>query len=244
MREYSVGIRASRYAGAMSLTPFLAIAFGAAAFLALLSLLQLRGAGRAWRARRPAGAALRVVAALLLLACATIAALVATALLGYRRLTAEAPVATIETHIVAPQRFRVAVLLPDGSRTETELAGDDWQLDARVIKWKPRAVLLGAPPLYRLERISGRWQDIVQARSAAYSAQPIDAPGLIDPIDLQRRVPARLAWIDADYGSAAWLPMVDGGRYSVTLGTSGGLVARPADPSTAERLREAGWSQP
>lgn len=229
----------------MSLTPFLAFAFGLAALLALFALLQVGGARRSWRSRRRAGATTRLVVSLVLLGCAGFAALVGTALLGWRRLAAEALVATIDTRALDAQRYAVGVELPDGTRHEVELDGDDWQLDARVIKWKTTAVVLGAPPLYRLERIGGRWHSIEQARSGPYTVHALADPATsIDPWVLLRGLPDRVDMIDADYGSAAWLPMVDGGRYTVTLAASGGLVARPADASTAEALRAAGWFAP
>ena len=229
----------------MSLTPFLAFAFGLAALFVLLALLQVRGAGRSWRAHRHAGAGARVVVGLVLLACAGFAALVGTALLGYRRLAAEALVATIDTRALDAQRYAVGVELPDGTRHEVELDGDDWQLDARVIKWKTTAVVLGAPPLYRLERIGGRWRSIEQTQSGPYTVHALAEPATaIDPWVLLRQLPERIDWIDADYGSAAWLPMVDEGRYTVTLAASGGLVARPADAATAGALRAAGWFAP
>ena len=39
--------------------------------------------------------------------------------------------------------------------------------------------------------------------------------------------------------SAAYLPLVDGGRYVVTLAAAGGLVARPADDATARKIADA-----
>src|SRR5690606_13853294 len=134
-------------------------------------------------------------------------ALVGTALLGWRRLAAEALVATIDTRALDAQRYVVGVELPDGTRREMELAGDDWQLDARVIKWKTTAVVLGAPPLYRLERIGGRWRSIEQAQSGPYTVHaPADPATAIDPRWLRRWVPARIDPAHGVYGSAAGLP--------------------------------------
>ncbi len=161
-----------------------------------------------------------------------------TALLGYRRLASESLVATLDTRQLAPQRFAVDIELPDGTRKATEIAGDEWQLDARVIKWDVRAVVLGAPPLYRLDRVSGRYRDAQQEASAPKSVVVLSGPTRLDLWQMKQRFPQWMPWVDADYGSGAYLPLVDGGRFNVTLAAAGGLVARPADEPTAEKLRE------
>ena len=66
-----------------------------------------------------------------------------------------------------------------------------------------------------------------------------DSP--VDLWHLKQKYPHWLPWIDADYGSAAYLPLIDGANYRATLSPLGGLVARPADAATAEKLKAAGW---
>jgi hypothetical protein len=149
-------------------------------------------------------------------------------------------VARLETQALGPQRFAVSVELPDGSRRKLELAGDDWQLDAHVIKWDVRAVVLGAPPLYQLDRISGRYADIAQEREAPRSVIALAPTRLFDLWHLKQRFPRWLPWVDADYGSAAYLPLVDDGHYVVSLAAAGGLVARAADAATAQRVQQIG----
>ena len=223
----------------MSLTPVFVVLFVVAALFAFGALGNGVRAHRRWRERRRVMATLYTLGGLLALAVALAIGLAAMTLLGYRRLTAEAEIARIQAHALAPQRFALDIETPDGEHRRVELAGDDWQLDARVIKWTPRAVVLGAPPLYRLDRIGGRYHDVAQERAALRSVVPLDDARWPDLWTLKRRFPARLAWVDADYGSAAYLPLVDGGRYVVTLAAAGGLVARPADEETARKLADA-----
>jgi hypothetical protein len=109
-----------------------------------------------------------------------------------------------------------------------------------VIKWDVRAVVLGAPVLYQLDRIGGRYHDVAQEREASRSVVALTPMQAFDLWHLKQRFPRWLPWVDADYGSAAYLPLVDGGRYTVTLAAAGGLVARPADDATAARLQQAG----
>jgi hypothetical protein len=178
---------------------------------------------------------------LVFLLLAVLGAFSGTVLLGYRRLAAEALVAQLRTRELGAAHFAVTIITPDGAQREIELAGDDWQLDARVIKWDTRAVVLGAPPLYRLERISGRYHEVERESATAKSVVALSNASTPDLWTLKRRFPQWLPWVDADYGSAAYLPLVDGGQYTVTLAAAGGLVARPADAATTEKLKLAGW---
>ncbi|MEO7916472.1 MAG: hypothetical protein ABIR16_02415, partial [Dokdonella sp.] len=126
-------------------------------------------------------------------------ALVATVMVGYHRLGDEAVVATVQTRQLAPRRYAVDLSFPDGSRRSADIEGDQWQLDARVIKWRSTALLLGAQPLYRLDRLSGRYQRI---EDAARPATAIDLSGdnLLDLAEIKQRFPTWLPWVDADYG--------------------------------------------
>lgn len=224
----------------MSLTPFLVVLFVFAALCALFAAGHGVRARRHWRDRRRFAATLRLAWCFVFIALALLGALSGSVLLGWHRLGAEAPVARIEAHALGPQRYAVDVSTPDGEHRRVELGGDDWQLDARVIKWTPRAVMLGAPPLYRLDRLGGRYRDLAQERTTPKSVVALGDERWPDLWTLKRSHPQWLPWIDADYGSAAYLPLVDGGRYEVTLAAAGGLVARPADEATAEKLRSEG----
>jgi hypothetical protein len=221
----------------MPLTPFLVALYGFAIVAAIVAIGHAAGARRHWRARRRFAACHRGLWSLVFVLLALIGAIGATALLGYRRLAAETPIASIETRALGSDRFAVDIALPDGTRKTGEIAGDEWQLDARVIKWDPRAVVLGAPALYRLDRLSGRWRDAAKEAESPKSVVALSNPTAIDLWQLKQAFPRWLPWIDADYGSGAYLPLVDGGRFDVTLAAAGGLVARPADAPTADKIR-------
>src|SRR5690606_13124189 len=217
------------------------LAFVLAALCALLALRQGVVCRRHWRQRRRAGAGLRLLFLVVALLLALALAGLGTGLRGYARLLADAPVAELAVRQLGPQRFAVRLLRADGSERSVALAGDQWQLDARVIRWSVPALLAGLPPLYRLERLSGRYQDIGQEREAERTVHALDDDAFPDLWTLKRLHPGWLPFVDADYGSAAYLPLLDGARYSVVLNARGGLVARPADADTAALLEQAGW---
>lgn len=220
----------------MPLTAFLIGLYGFAILSLLIAIGHGAGARRHWRSRRRFRACHRALWSLVFVLLAVIGVIGGTALLGYRRLAAEALVAKLDTRQLAPQRFAVDIELPDGTRKSAEIAGDEWQLDARVIKWDVRAVVLGAPPLYRLDRVTGRYRDAQQESTAPKSVVALSDPSRVDLWQMKQRFPRWIPWIDADYGSGAYLPLVDGGRFNVTLAAAGGLVARPADATTADKI--------
>lgn len=228
----------------MPLTPFLIALYIFAGICALVAIGHGAGARRRWHNRRRLAAFHRGLWCVIFVLLAAIGLLAASALLGYRRLTAEALVARLDTRALGPQRYAVRIVFPDGAGRNVELNGDQWQLDAHVIKWDARAVMLGAPSLYRLDRLSGRYRDATVESTAIKSVVDFStdrALGALDIWNLKQRFPHWLPWIDADYGSAAYLPLVDGGAFTVTLAPLGGLIARPADAATADRIERAGW---
>ncbi len=214
-------------------------------WLCLAALLPLlTGLLLGWRWRRGQGwgsKLIRLLASGLLLLSATLLGVLGAALFGYSRLLQEAEVATLAVQQLAPQHYAVQLDTPNGQRQRLELRGDQWQLDARVLRWKLPALLAGAPSLYRLERLSSRYVDVAQEREAVRSVHELGAQAFPDLWTLRRQFPQYLDFVDADFGSGAYLPLVDRARYSVSLGPRGGLVARPADAETQRLLTAQGW---
>jgi hypothetical protein len=119
-----------------------------------------------------------------------------------------------------------------------ELAGDEWQVDARVLKWTGVATVLGLDARYRLERISGRYSDVEQERTAPRSVYALNDTPAIDLWALAKAHPDWFPFLDGLYGSATYLPMSAGAQYEVTL-TQSGLIARPIN--AAARAANRGW---
>jgi len=211
------------------------------AILLLTAFRHLFVARRHWRGRRRGAALLRGAWMLVFAALALLTIGLGLALRGYRLLLTEQPIATLAARQTGPQLFAVRIDTADGSHQSASLHGDEWQLDARVIKWTPRAIELGARPLYRIDRLSGRFRNAAQAAATTPTVVNLGGEPLLDLWQLKREFPQWLPWIDADYGSAAYLPLVDGVSYRVTLSPIGGLIARPADPASAEKIKAAGW---
>ena len=170
----------------------------------------------------------------LLLAVAALLFLVSLNLHTYSRLTQERRIAEIVFEARGPQTFNATLAqVPSGEIQMFVLSGDEWQLDARVLKWKGWANLLGLDAQYRLERVSGRYRDINQERSAERTVYALaENPG-IDLWQLTLDKPARLPFVDAVYGNAAYMPMSDGARYEISISQTG-LIARPANAAAQQ----------
>ena len=191
--------------------------------------------GVGWPRRKRGRNGLRLLAGAVLLGLAAVALLGGLLLREYQWLRADAPIARITLHQVGPQSF--SATLEAGGRLPLELPlhGDEWQLDARVVRWR----VPGLPPMVRLERLAGRYGDPKQEATA-----PRDVHDLRARWDFWQFREASLSGVpiaDARWGSAAFLPMLDGATYEVFVDAREALVARPADAKTERLLREAGW---
>jgi hypothetical protein len=199
-------------------------------------LLLIGGVRRLWR-RAPLTGSLQGLTGLLLLALAVLMIAIAMNLYTYQILVQEQPVAEVRFEALAPQYFRVYLLPEAGSPQVLELRGDQWQIDARVLKWQGLANLLGMKTAYRLERLSGRYSDIQQERKGIRTAYRLQNDKGIDLWAWVQKTERKLPWLDAIYGSAAYMPMVDKGRFRVTISNSG-LVVR-ADNAIAQQAIDA-----
>lgn len=148
-------------------------------------------------------------------------------LYSYDRLTHEQAVATLKFSQIEKQQFELEIAYKNTNKTDIFLLrGDEWQIDARLIKWHGWAQLLGLDAQYRLERISGRYADINEELTKQRTVYALSEKDEIDYWALIKKYEKWLPWIDAYYGSATYLPMKNNAKYTVFL-TQSGLIARP-----------------
>ena len=174
----------------------------------------------------------------IVLLVAAVAGLAAANLFTYARLTHEQEAARVTTRQLGERQFAVTVQPRNQPARHYNLRGDEWQMDARVLKWRATGNLLGFDTVYRLERLSGRYGDIASERSALRTVHELaEDPGL-DFWAIARRYQRYLPFADALYGSAAYVPMAEGAEYVVSVSASG-LVVRPANDAARQAL--GGW---
>lgn len=205
---------------------------------ALFSVLFLISSARRFRHRQLlAGSAHGATSLILILLCVG-AILLGLNLRTYQRLAFEQPAGELQLTRTGERRYQAALSYPSGEREDFTLRGDEWQVDARLLKWHAFANLVGFDTAYRLERISGRYTDINAERTQPRTVYALAAPGRIDPWELVRRYHGWIPWVDALYGSATYLPMADGALYEIKISQSG-VLARPLNQ--AARSAVTGW---
>ena len=160
--------------------------------------------------------------------------------LGYERLTAEQLVGVIEFTQSAPEAYEARLMIDGKIDRLMTLRGDEWQLDARVVTWKPPATILGLDPVYQLERLSGRYSDIERERSQQRTVFGLAEERPLDLWSLARNFPKLTPGVDAFYGTATYLPMADGARFRVTLSRDA-LIARPINDPARKAVGD--WGQ-
>ncbi len=168
-------------------------------------------------------------------------ALVAVAfnLHSYQRLTHEQSVAEIMFRQFEPNAYG-ATLSPAGGGEARRfvIRGDEWQIDARVLKWHGAANLLGLDSHFRLERLSGRYANLASEVNGARTVYGLVPEAGLDLWGIVKRYQRWMPYVDAIYGSAAYLPMANGARYEISV-TQSGLIARPANEAAVKAV--AAW---
>lgn len=169
--------------------------------------------------------ALKFFSRTLVVSVATVAVLMGSNVWTYKRLSAEVPVGYVEFEQLSTLRFKGVFVSSGGDTHVFVLEGDEWQLDAQVIKWKSWSVLLGAEPLFVLDRFNGRYRTATDALAKRPTLYDLNEKPWLDIWSLARSYPDVFGIVDAQYGSSVYLPMRDRQRFEIVMGHSG-LVAR------------------
>ena len=191
----------------------------------LLSLITLALAVKEKKWLKGAG---KTVQCLLLLAMTGFFAMTALGIRGYEAFTREEAVARMSIHPAGEERFTVLFEFPDGAVKTFELLGDELYVDAHVLKWTPVGNLLGLHTLYELDRVSGRYRSLEEERRKPRTVYALSERQGIDLFDVRRRCSFLKWFVDAQYGSATFVPAGVEEELVLWISTSG-LLIRPAE---------------
>jgi|SRR6267142_1160826 len=174
----------------------------------------------------------RTLLGLLLISLGVLEGTITIGIQGYRALTQEDLAARISVRPYAPQRFTAKLRFPDGREQSYTISGDEIYLDARILKWHALANMLGLTTAYELDRIGGRYREVEQERSAPRTLYTLGREKPVDLFALRKRYDFLGHYVDAEYGSAAFVPVSDPAELELRVSTTG-LLIRPVATSKA-----------
>ena len=171
---------------------------------------------------------IRGTVGLVFLAALVFVVFVGLDLVTYRQILNDQAIATLTFSKIGEQEFNVEVNFVFEERVEEyTLNGDQWQMDARIIRLNGLLAVLGAKPGYRLDRLAGRYYSLEDERRKARSVYTLmESKPYVDFWSFLHKEDTNVPWIEAIYGSATFLPMADKAIFQVSLSNSG-LTATP-----------------
>jgi len=203
--------------------PATPLAIGALVFAALGALLLIAALIALFRVR-VFGFAVRLLAAVAFLALGSLFGAIAIGTQGYRALTREDLAARIVVQPAGAQRFSATVRFPDGREASYAVAGDEIYVDAHILKWRPLANVLGLHTEYELARLAGRYRDIEAERRAPRTVYPLGTERPLDLFSLRQQHTFLAPLVDAQYGSATFVPVTNRAELEVRVSTTGLLM--------------------
>lgn len=182
---------------------------------------------------------LRGSAGFLLVAGAIYAVLVAASLFQYQVVPAQAPMAVVSFENVGLQRWRVTIAESNGDRRVHELLGDLWQLDVRMLRYHGIGALLGTPPSFELERLSGRYISVEDEANKDHADFQLVTRSVLG-YDLWSRAAANGSMlVEATRSNVAMVPIMDGAIFELRLNNDH-LAVKPANSAAEDSLRRVG----
>lgn len=167
---------------------------------------------------------LQTIIALLLLASGALSGMIALGIQGYQTLTREEIAAYISVSPIAKQRFAATFKYPDGRIENFIIAGDEIYIDAHILKWQPLANLIGLHTAYELDRVGGRYRDIEQERAAERTLKSLSQDKVVNLFKLRQLYTILAPLLDAKYGSATFIPVMQPAELELRVSTSGLLI--------------------
>ncbi|MCB1041859.1 MAG: hypothetical protein KDC35_02910 [Acidobacteria bacterium] len=162
----------------------------------------------------------------LLFTCvAALFGLVQVSTLGYRALVHETKVARLEIKPrAAAQQFEATIYVDDQPPQVFLLAGDEVYVDAHILKWKSWANLIGMHTMYELDRIGGRYRNLNDEFEKPRTLYHLSQKKPVNAFIVRQRYASLAPVVDAQYGSASFVPAEKTVTYDLMLSTSGLLM--------------------
>lgn len=195
----------------------------------VLSILFFVVTFKAIQKKKIISSTIRLLCALLCLSLAALFGMISIAIQGYRALTHEDIAAVVRTAPLGNKSFMAYFKFPDGREASYKLAGDALYVDAHILKWKPVVNILGLHTAYELDRVVGRYMDLKDELSGPRTVFLISQNKLLNMFNLRQRYFALSPFLDAEYGSAAFINLDQSSIFEIRVSTTG-LLIRKIEP--------------
>lgn len=142
------------------------------------------------------------------------------------------PIVNISVNKLQDNQYRLKVL--DGNLTQIRnqsepgqqgevflINGDQWLLEMRMLTWSPLLAELGLKPLYKLERLNGRYQNLEDEQRFPRSLYQLDKENFSYNYWQMLLPYLHGTVIHAYYGAAVYAPLTDAALYGVFLNPGG-----------------------
>jgi hypothetical protein len=209
-----------------------------AGFCGLLTLLLLLLSARALLNKAWIAGFLRGCAGFLLLALAILLGLSAQDIATYKSVSNEQSIMTLSVRLKEGNRYQIDMQAANGDYFNSEIEGQQWQLNVRMIKWVPLFTAIGFRTGYRLDSIQGRYLELQLGGKPQKSGMQLSGENLVDIWQFMQDFPGILGSAEAYSSTPGFIPLSDGAIYEVVLsGTN--LAARPMNE--AAKAAMASW---
>ena len=112
-----------------------------------------------------------------------------------------------------------------GAATTVRLTGDQWSLSGGIVKWHPWLTAMGLHSYHRPTRIAGQFSNLARSRTHPPTVYPLS--GSTDWLwEAFYRADPYLPFIEAVYGSSAYVYVESGQVYEIYVTPSGYLIKR------------------
>lgn len=199
-----------------------------AILLVILSIMFLGSGIVALKKKRLLGMAANLTLAMLMFSLAGLFGTIAIATQGYRALTREEVAVVVNIQPTEPKKFNARFRFPDGREATFDLAGNEFYVDAHILKWKPIVNFLGLHTAYELDRVAGRYTKLEDEQASVRTVFTIAKDKPVDMFKLCQRYPLFALLVDAEYGSATFIIAEKASEFELRVSTTGLLIRNTA----------------
>jgi hypothetical protein len=190
----------------------------------LLSLLFFIATFAALRKKKFMSSIIRLLVALLTLSLTALFGTITIATQGYLALTHEETAAVVKVEPLDSKFFMAHFKFPDGHEASYKLAGDELYVDAHILKWNPIVNILGLHTAYELDRVTGRYKELQEELSAPRTVFLLSPDKPLNMFTLRQRYSILSSFLDAEYGSAAFINSYKPAKFEIRVSTTGLLI--------------------